>query len=473
MNTDDFRRLGHDLVDWIADYRAGIAGLPVMSTAKPGEILDTLPSEPPAAPDGLETLLGDLDRLVMPGITHWNHPAFFAYFPSNSSLSSVLAEFVAAGIGAQAMSWQTSPAAAEMEERMMEWLRQMAGLPEAFTGVIQDAASTASLVALICARERASGYAQEREGLQGAKMPFTVYVSEQAHSSVDKAARLAGFGQANVRAIATDGDYAMRADALREAITGDIKAGARPCAVVATAGTTATTAMDPLADIAEVAARHGMWLHVDAALAGNAMILPECRPLFAGIERADSIVWNPHKWLGVNFDLSAYYVRDPALLVRVMSTNPSYLRTPEDDRVRNLRDWGIPLGRRFRALKFWFLLRAEGVSGLQARLRRDLDNAQWLAAQVDAADGWERVAPVPLQTVCVRHVPPGMDEQEANAHNLAWAERINRAGQAYLTSALLGKRRIVRVSIGAEPTERGNVEALWGLMRREAEAGAA
>ncbi len=471
MNADDFRRLGHALVNWIADYREGIADLPVMSTVRPGEIRDCIPDAPPNKSDGLETLIEDLDKLVMPGITHWNHPAFFAYFPSNSSFASVLAEFAAAGIGAQAMSWQTSPAAAEMEEKMMEWLRQMAGLPPSFTGVIQDAASTASLVALICARERASGYTQEQAGFQCTKVPLTVYISEQAHSSADKAARLAGFGQANVRAIATDADYAMRADALREAIARDIEAGVKPCAVIATAGTTATTAMDPLAEISDSAAEHGMWMHVDAAMAGNAMILPECRPLFAGIERADSIVWNPHKWLGVTFDLSAYYVRDPALLVRVMATNPSYLRTSEDGRVRNLRDWGIPLGRRFRALKFWLLLRAEGVAGLQARLRRDLDNAQWLAEQVDAAEDWERVAPVPFQTVCVRHVPQGMNEKETNAHNLAWAERINRSGKAYLTPTLLGGRQIVRVSIGAEPTERRDVEALWALMQGEAEAG--
>ncbi len=467
MNTSDFRRLGHALVDWIADYREGIAELPVMSAARPRSIKDQLPRAPPSAGGTLESIAVDLSRVVLPGITHWHHPRFFAYFPSNSTLAAVLADLVCSGIGAQAMSWQTSPAATEVEEVMMDWLRQMTGLPETFTGVIQDTASTATLVAFVCARERATGYAQESEGLQGGGPPLVVYTSDQAHSSVEKAARLAGLGRANIRLIATDDAHAMRVDRLEQAIEEDRRAGRRPLAVVAAVGTTATTAVDPLSAIADVARKYEMWLHVDAALAGSAMILPECRAAWAGVEHADSLVWNPHKWLGSTFDLSAYYVRDPDHLIRVMSTSPSYLKTSVDGEVRNFRDWGIPLGRRFRALKLWFLLRDEGVSGLQARLRRDLANAAWLKDQIDRTPGWERVAPVPFQTVCVRHAPEGMTSAEADAHNLAWALRINRSGEAYLTPTVLKGRQIVRISIGAEATERSHVEALWARMKRE------
>ncbi len=315
----------------------------------------------------------------MPGITHWNHPGFLHYFPSNSDLSSVLADLVSSGLGVQGMSWQTSPAATEVEDVVMEWLRQMVGLPDTFTGVIEDTASTSTFTALLCARERTSAFSQNRGGLQAEDAPLVVYASDQAHSSIPKAALLAGFGAEHLRLIETDDEHALRLDLLERAVEDDLAAGRRPCAVVAAVGTTATTALDPVAGVAALCERHDMWLHVDAALAGTAMICPEYRWMWEGVERADSVVFNPHKWMGTGFDLSAYYVRDPEHLVRVMSTNPSYLRTAQDGQVRNLRDWGIPLGRRFRALKLWFLLRAEGVEGLQARVRRDIGNAAWLA----------------------------------------------------------------------------------------------
>ncbi len=462
LTPAEFRRLGHELIEWIAEYRERVATLPVMSPARPGAIRDALPTTPPEQGGTLATIIDDLNRLVLPGVTHWNHPRFFAYFPSNSALSSVLAELVTAGLGAQTMSWQTSPAAAELEEVMMDWLRQMTGLPESFTGVIQDAGSTSTLVSLLCARERSTNHGQERTGQQ---LPLVVYTSDQAHSSVEKAARLAGFGAQRVRLVATDEQHAMRVDLLREAIARDLALGLTPCALVATVGTTATTAIDPLSALADVAAEHGLWFHVDACLAGTAMILPECREAFRGLERADSLVWNPHKWLGTTFDFSAYYVRDPAHLVRVMSTNPSYLQTTVDGQVRNYRDWGIPLGRRFRALKLWFLLREQGVAGLQARVRRDLANAAWLAKQVDSTPGWQRMAPVPFQTVCVRHVPQGLSEAEVNAHNQAWAEDLNRSGAAYVTTTQLKGRVIVRLSIGALQTEHAEVVALWQLLQ--------
>ena len=472
MDPEEFRRFGHQIVDWIADYRSHAAGHPVMARVEPGSIRARLPASPPDRPDGFEAVLRDLDEVVLPGLSHWQHPRFFGYFPSNGELSSVLGDYLSTGLGVLGLSWQSSPALTEIEEVTTDWVRQMVGLSEGWSGVIQDTASTCTLVALICARERASGYSLAQGGLQAETQPMVVYVSAHSHSSVDKAALLAGFGRANVRTVAHDAAYAMKPEALDEAIRADLAAGRKPCAVVATTGTTTTTALDPLGAIASVANAHGLWLHVDAALAGSAMILPECRPLWDGIEGADSLVLNPHKWLGVAFDCSLYYVRDPQHLVRVMSTNPSYLRSGVDEKVKNLRDWGIPLGRRFRAFKLWCLIREQGVSGLRARLRRDIENARWLAAQVENAPHWCVLAPVPLQTVCVRHQPPGLEGDPLDRHTLAWAGRINRSGAAYLTPATLDGRWMVRVSVGALPTERKDVEALWAVMRREAEAAA-
>jgi aromatic-L-amino-acid decarboxylase len=469
MDANEFRRLGHALVDWIADYRERLESLPVMSTVRPGEIRARFPAEPPRQGGKLAEAVASLDELVLPGITHWNHPSFFAYFPSNTSYASVLGDLASSGLGAQGMSWQTSPAATEVEEVVMEWLRRMVGLPETFTGVIHDSASTATLTALLCARERASGHGQNRAGLQGGEPALTVYASDQAHSSVEKGALLAGFGKAHLRLLGTDAEHALRLDLLEAAVDEDGARGLRPCALVATTGTTGTAALDPVEGMAALAERHGMWLHVDAALAGTAMVLPECRWMWRGVERADSLVFNPHKWMGTGFDLSAYYLRDRQHLVRVMSTSPSYLRTAQDAEVKNFRDWGIPLGRRFRALKLWFQLADEGVEGLQARIRRDLDNARWLAEQVDAAPGWERLAPVPLQTVTVRHVPAGeTDEARLAAHNLAVARRVNESGRAYLTPSVLKGKQVIRVSVGAERTERRHVEGLWARLQEAA-----
>ena len=469
MDTQEFRQLGHQMVEWIASYREGMASLPVKSPVEPGEIKRMLPAEPPVAGEGLAGALADLDRIVLPGITHWNHPGFFAYFPSNSDLASVLADMACAGLGAQGMSWQTSPAATEVEEVVMDWLRQMLGLGTEFTGVIQDTASTSTFCALLCAREWASAFGQSRGGMQAEEAPLVVYASDQAHSSVEKAALLAGFGKDNLRLIATDADHALRLDLLEAAIVADLAAGRRPCAMVAAIGTTATTAMDPLEGMARLSSQYGIWLHVDAAMAGTAMILPECRGLWAGIEGADSIVLNPHKWMGTGFDLSAYFVKDPEHLIRVMSTNPSYLRTEQDDQVKNLRDWGIPLGRRFRALKLWFLIRDQGVAGLQARIRRDLANARWLRDRALVAPHWELMAPVHLQTICLRHVPAGVaDEPQLRAHNLSIVNKINNEGRYYLTPSVLKGRQMIRVSIGSQATELTDVEGVWEALEQAA-----
>ena len=471
MDIEEFRRLGHEVVDWIADYRARTARgeLPVMSRVAPGGVRAALPAAPPAEPQPLDGVLDELTRVILPGCTHWQDPRFFAYFPSNSSLAAVLGDFLSTGLAQLGLNWQASPALTELEELTTDWLRQMVGLEDGWSGVIQDTASSATLVALVCARERSTDHGAARGGLQASERPLVVYASGQSHSSVEKAALLAGFGRENVRIVAVDERYAMSPAALREAVAADLARGHSPCAIVATVGSTATTAIDPLEPLASVAREHGLWLHVDAAMAGSAMILPECRPLWRGIEAADSLVLNPHKWLGASFDCSTYYVRDPQHLVRVMSTNPSYLRTAADTRVRNFRDWGIPLGRRFRALKLWLLIREQGVQGLQRRLRRDLEHARWLAAEVDAASGWQRLAPVPFQTVCVRHVPSGMKGEALDAHTLAWVRRINESGRAYLTPAMLGDQWMVRVSFGVEATEHEHVVALWKQMRAEAE----
>ncbi len=466
MTPEEFRAAGHQLIDWIADYRVRAATLPVMARTEPGDVKKQLPSEPPRVAEPFTAIVADLDAIILPGLSHWQHPHFYGYFPSNGSLASVLGDYVSTGLGVLGLAWQSSPALTELEEVVTDWMRQMLGLSPEWSGVIEDTASTSTLVALMCARERTTDYGLGRGGLQGEPKPLTVYTSAHSHSSVDKAALLAGFGRQNVRIVPHDEAYAMRPDALDDLIQRDRQAGRTPCAIVATTGTTTSTALDPIDGIARVARAHGMWLHVDAAMAGSAMILPECRSMWHGVDHADSLVINPHKWLGAAFDCSLYYVRDPEHLIRVMSTNPSFLQSSADDRVKNLRNWGLPLGRRFRALKLWFLIREQGVAGLQARLRRDIANAQWLADEVRAAPDWRLLAPVPLQTLCVRHEPPGLEGDALDRHTLAWAERVNRSGAAYLTPALLDGRWMVRVSIGAESTERSHVEQLWTTIRK-------
>lgn len=468
MNPEEFRQIGHQLIDWIADYRARVADLPVMARVQPGDVRASLPATPPETGESFAGIFHDLEQIILPGLSHWQHPRFYGYFPANSELASVLGDYLSTGLGVLGLSWQSSPALTELEEVVTDWVRQMVGLSASWSGVIQDTASSSTLIALLCARERVSNYSLAREGLQGGDKPLVVYTSSQSHSSVEKAALLAGFGRAYVRSLPTDERYAMRADALGAAIQADLERGLTPCAVVATVGTTTTTALDPLEAIVPIARQYNLWFHVDAAMAGSAMILPECRWMWQGIEGADSLVLNSHKWLGAAFDCSLYYVRDPEHLVRVMGTNPSYLQSAVDQRVKNLRDWGIPLGRRFRALKLWCLIREQGVTGLQARLRRDLANAGWLAQHVQEAPGWRVLAPVVLQTVCVRHEPPGLAGEELDRHTLAWVERVNQSGEAYLTPATLDGRWMVRVSIGSLFTEREHVAALWELMQREA-----
>ena len=465
MTPEEFKKYGYQIIDWIADYRSNIEQYPVMSTVQPGSVRGDLPQTPPQNPEAFEGIFEDLDQIILPGITHWNHPGYFAYFPSNATLPSVLGDLLCSGIGGIGLNWQSMPALTEVEGLACDWMRQMIGLSPAWEGVIQDTASTSTLVALLCAREQASNHTQVGDGLQGEKSPQVVYSSTQGHSSVKKAALLAGFGFNNLRFIETDENYALDVRLLKEAIEQDIEKGLKPCAVVATTGTTGTTAVDPIAEIAALTGQYDMWLHVDAAMAGTAMILPEYRWMWQGIEGADSIVLNPHKWLGAVFDISLFYIRDYQHLIRVMSTNPSYLQTSMDDEATNYRDWGIPLGRRFRALKLWCLIRDQGVRGLQERVRRDIANAQWLKAQIEKEPQWKILAPVNLQTICVRHIPSGLEDEALDAHTLAWVTRINNSGAAYLTPSQLDGRWMVRISIGAEATRLEHVKALWETLK--------
>jgi aromatic-L-amino-acid decarboxylase len=470
MTPEEFRSAAHELVDWIADFRAAIPGLPVQTAVVPGDVRRALPAEPPTSPEELPALLRDLDEVIVPGLTQVQHPRNFGWFPSNASLASVLGDFTSSGLGALGITWQSAPALTELEEVCCDWMRQLCGLSDAWHGTIHDTASTAVLVAMLCARERATDDSQLRGGLQGESAPLAVYASDQAHSSVAKAVLLAGFGRDNLSLLDSDPEtHAMTAQTLTAAIEKDVEAGRKPAAVIVSIGTTGTTAIDPLRQIVDVARRYGIWVHVDAAMAGSALLLPECRALFDGLEEADSLSWNPHKWMGTILDVSLFYVRDPGQLAKVMSTSPSYLRSTVDGSVTQYKDWGIPLGRRFRALKLWFHLRLDGIEAIRARLRRDLANARRLADAVDSAPGWQRVAPVPLQTVCVRHEPPGVEGEELDRHTLSWVEAVNGSGRALLTPSQLDGRWMVRVSIGVESTEAADVDAVWAQMQAEAE----
>ncbi|MFK4387666.1 pyridoxal phosphate-dependent decarboxylase family protein [Bradyrhizobium sp. USDA 223] len=470
MTPEEFRKRGHEIIDWLADYHAKMSDYPVQPATQPGDVKAMLPASPPVEAEGFDEIIADLDSVVLPNISHWQHPRFFGYFPSNSLGSGILGDLVSSGLGVLGLSWQSSPAVTEIEEVTVDWFRQMVGLSSAWFGVINDTASTSTLVALLCAREKTTGFSLVRQGLQAELKPLTIYTSASAHSSVEKAALLAGFGRENVRMVDIDANFAMRPGALEDSILADIHAGFKPCAIVAAVGGTATVSIDPLSEIAAIARRHGLWLHIDAAMAGNAMILPELRWMWEGIEDADSVVINAHKWLGVPFDCSLYFVRDEPHLLRVMSADPSFLQSQADGKVRNLRNTGIPLGRRFRALKLWFAIREQGVSGLQARLRRDISLAQDLRSKVEATPGWDVVAPVVLQTVCIVNRPMSVPSQRLDDFTRAWAHAVNASGQAYVTPATAAGHWMVRVSIGTISTEASDIEAVWRTIQEAAAA---
>jgi aromatic-L-amino-acid/L-tryptophan decarboxylase len=465
VDLDSFRREAHRLADWMADYLAGVERLPVRSQLPPGAVAAQLPDGPPAAPEPFPDLMADLERVILPGLTHWQHPRFLAYFPANSSPPSLLAEMLTATFGAQCMLWQTSPAATELEARVLDWLRQMIGLPEGFAGVIQDSASSATLCAVLTARERATGWRGNADGLRDLP-PLAVYCSEEAHSSAEKAVRIAGLGSASLRKVPADAALAMRPDALAEAIRADRAAGVTPACIVATLGTTSTGAFDPLPPIVALAREHGAYLHVDAAWAGSALVCPEQRAWAAGLDLADSLVLNPHKWLLTNFDCSAHLVRCPDELVRTLAINPAYLQTREGSAVTDYRDWGIPLGRRFRALKLWFVIRAYGVEGLQSLIRRHIALARELAAWIEADPDFELTSGPSLALLTFRYRPQGVDDEATlDALNARLLEAVNDDGRTYLTQTRLRGRYVIRASIGQTTTERRHVEEAWAAVR--------
>ncbi len=472
MTPEEFRQAGHELIDWIADYRQRIDQLPVRAQVSPGDIRNALPQQAPDGVAAFSEVLADLDRVIMPGVTQVQHPMHYGWFPSNAALASVLGDIASSGMGTLGISWESCPALTEVEEVVCDWLRQLTGLSKQWRGTIHDTASTACVTAMILARERASQFSKNGAGLQSLPAPLTVYSTAQAHSSIAKAVQLAGFGNDNLRYIEEDPyTRAMLPEALERAIKQDLADGRLPTAIVCSVGATGTTAMDPVEAIAAIADRYGVWLHVDAAMAGSAMLLPEYRHLWQGVEQADSLAWNPHKWLGTILDTALFYVRDVAHLEAVMSTNPAYLRSGADGQVTQYRDWGIPLGRRFRALKLWFHLRLDGIEAIRERLRRDLDNARWFSEQVQAAEHWEVLAPVQLQTVCIRHVPvdaagQALRGEALDKHTLDWVGRINASGAAFMSPSVLDGRWMVRVSIGVESTTREHVARLWELLQQ-------
>jgi aromatic-L-amino-acid decarboxylase len=464
-----FRAAMHRAADLIADYLERVEEYPVLPPVSPGDVGRSLPESPPAEPEPVDRLLDDYRRLIEPNVTHWNHPGFLAYFAISGSGPGILGEALAAGLNVNAMLWRTSPAVVELEERVCDWLRQMMDLPPGFRGHVNDTASSSSLVALAAARHRLPDLEVRTKGLAGRPdaPALTVYASEQAHSSIDKACIVLGIGQENVRRVATDGEFRMSVPALEEAIARDRAAGKLPMAVVATLGTTSTTSVDPIAAIADVCAREGIWLHADAAYAGSAAICPEYRALMPGLERADSIVANPHKWLFTPVDCSILWVKDPALLRSAFSLVPDYLRTDEPG-VTNLMDLGFQLGRRFRSLKLWMVIRAFGVEGLRERIREHCAIARELAARIEAHPGFELAAPVPFSTVCFRAVLPGGSPEEQDRFNERLLARVNAAGPFFLSPTTLHGRLTPRISVGNIRTTREHAEALWRLLKESA-----
>lgn len=460
LPADEFRAAMHRVADLVADYLEGVGDRPVLPAVKPGEVRSVLPAAAPEQPEPLDTILDDYLRVIEPNLTHWNHPGFLAYFAITGSGPGILGETLAAALNVNAMLWRTSPAGTELEERVCQWLARLMDLPADFRGHINDTASSSSLVALAAARHRLPLDIRVK-GLSGVP-PLTLYASDQAHSSIDKSAIVLGLGQENVRRIESDAQFRMSVPALAEVIARDRAEGRLPMAVVATVGTTSTTSIDPVPEIADLCAREGLWLHVDAAYAGSAALCPEYRALMPGIERADSLVVNPHKWLFTPVDCSVLYLRDPALLKAAFSLVPEYLRTSEDSEVTNLMDYGFQLGRRFRSLKLWMVIRAFGAEGLRERIREHCALARELAGWIEADPRFELAAPVPFSTVCFR----ARVEEEPDRFNERLLARLNAAGPVFLSHTALKGRYTLRVAIGNLRTGREHIRQLWELIGR-------
>jgi len=469
MDIEEFRKNGHDTVDWIADYFQNIEEFPVKSQASPGDVINRLPVRPPEEPESFAELMKDLDKLIIPGITHWQSPSFFAYFNANNSYPSILAEMITAALGAQCMSWQTSPAATELEEQMMNWIASLINLPDGFTGVIQDTASTATLCSLLTAREKFSNFSANNEGICKNRK-FRIYCSSEAHSSIDKAVRIAGLGSDNLIKVGVDKNFSLDIEKLENAIKNDLTKGYKPLAIIAALGTTGSTSVDPLQKIGELCQSYGIWYHIDAAYAGTALMLDSNSKYKPGIALADTFVFNPHKWMFTNFDCSAYYVRDRDALVRTFSILPEYLKTSEGDTVNNYRDWGIALGRRFRALKLWFVLRSYGVKGLKKKISDHIKWAEELSKDIIEHSEFELLAPVPFATVCFRYHPKDInDEDLLNKLNNSLMEELNRSGKLYLTHTKLNGRFTIRLVIGQTHQSRDHIVKAWEIINKTAE----
>lgn len=458
MNSDEFRRAGHEAIDWVADYLERVESFPVLSTVEPGAVRALLPPHPPEAGEPWDEILADLDRIVLPGITHWQSPNFFGYFPANASGPAVIGDLVSSGLGVQGMLWATSPACTEVETHVLDWLVELLGLPEHFrgNGVIQDSASSATLCAILAARDRVSPTIDRTK--------LRAYTSNQAHSSVEKGIRVAGLRPDQLRLIDVDESFALRPDALADAVAADLADGLVPFLVVATVGTTSSAAIDPVADVVDVVGRHDVWVHVDAAYAGSAAVVADLRPLVnEGLDRVDSWCFDPHKWLLTNFDCDVLYVADRSALISSLSVLPEYLRNAASDSgaVIDYRDWHVPLGRRFRALKLWFVLRHYGAAGLRDHIARHVESARWLAAQIDVDARFDRLAPTELSLVCFAC-------RDGDAASERLLQAVNASGKAFLTHTRLDGRYTIRVAIGATQTQHEHVERLWQLLTMHA-----
>ncbi|MFW6140133.1 MAG: pyridoxal phosphate-dependent decarboxylase family protein [Acidobacteriota bacterium] len=465
MEKKEFKKFGYEFVDWVADYLENVGEYSVCPDLKPGDIKKELPKQAPDKGEPLDKIFKDFKAKIFPGMTHWQHPSWFAYFPANNSPPSVLAELLTAGMGAQCMIWKTSPAATELEEVVMEWLKRMLDLPKEMVGVIQDTASASSLVALLTAREKTTEFSSN---IKGVKEPLVVYCSEEVHSSVEKGAKIAGFGKENIRNIPTDKNLAVIPEELEKAVLEDHQKGFQPCCVIATSGTTSSSAIDPLDKIGKICQQHHLWFHVDAAYAGTAAVLPEKRWVLKGVEYADSFVFNPHKWMLTNFDCSAYFVKDPDALVKTFEIHPEYLKTGVDKEVKNFRDWGVALGRRFRALKLWFVLRYYGVEGIQEMVRKHIRLAQFFKSQVEENEHFELMAPVPLSLVCFR-LNDGSDEDRLDKINRKLLEEVNQTGKLHVTHTTLKGKYVIRMCIASRTTQEEDVKKAWKLIKEKAE----
>jgi aromatic-L-amino-acid decarboxylase len=467
MTPDEFRKHAHELVEWMAGYMENVEKWPVKSSVTPGEIFSKIPDRPPFHSESFDSLMRDFDEIIMPGITHWQNPSFFAYFPANTSPASILAEMLTATLGAQCMIWETSPAAAELEEKMMIWLRELIGLPSGFEGVIQDSASTATLAAILTSREKITNFSSNYEGLEKSGS-LRVYCSEQTHSSVEKAVKICGIGRKNLVKIAVREDFSMDPQKLKEAILRDKSEGLIPCCVVATLGTTGTTSIDPLKAIGEICNENDIWLHVDAAMGGTALILPEFQWMLDGKEFIDSFVFNPHKWMFTNFDCTAYFVKDAQTLIRTFEILPEYLKTRTRGMVNDYRDWGVPLGRRFRALKLWSVIRTYGVEELRSTVRNHIHIAAELSKMISAENDFEILAPVTICVVCFRYKPAGYSEDQLNAFNENLNHKLNDSGKLYLSHTLLNGRYTLRMVTAQTNVTPAHVERAWQQIKTTA-----